>query len=92
MGIGNFQVGNYTNKTATGNINAKDGCLLGFFVATTSTGTIQFYDSATTTTTIPITGVITPAAGQFYPLPVVYTNGLYAVIGGSSLNVTIAWA
>lgn len=89
MGIGNFQVGNYSNKTSTGNINPKDGCLLGFYVNSTSTGTIQFYDSATTTTTVSITGVITPTIG-WNPLPVVYQAGLYAVIG-STLNVTIVW-
>lgn len=90
MALGNFQVGNYSNKTSTANINAKDGCLLGFFVNSTSTGTIQFYDSATTTTTTPITGVITPAAGNYYILPVAYSNGLYAVIA-NTLNVTIVW-
>jgi hypothetical protein len=62
---------------------------MGFFVNSSTSGTIQFYDSATTTTTMPITGAITPAAGNWYPLPVCYSNGLYAVIGGTALNVTI---
>lgn len=90
MGIGNFQTGNYTNKTSSANINAKDGCMLGFFVNSTSSGTVTFYDSATTTTTIPITGTITPAAGAWYPLPVNYVNGLYCAIG-STINITIVW-
>lgn len=90
MGIGNFQVGNYTNKTSTANINSKDGCLLGFYVNSTSSGTIILYDSATTTTTTPISGTITPAIG-WNTLPVAYSNGLYAVIGGT-LNVTFVWA
>lgn len=90
MAVGNFQVGNFSNKTATANIKASEGCLIGFYVNSTSSGTIQFYDSATTTTTTVISGAITPAIGwHFYP--VCYTNGLYAVIG-STLNVTLVWA
>lgn len=90
MSIGSLNVGVYSNKTATANIKNADGAMLGFFVNSTSTGTIQFYDSATTTTTVPITGVITPAAGNFYPLPVAFVNGLYAVIA-NTLNVTIVY-
>lgn len=87
MPIGNAQVGIPVNKTATANISALDGAMLGFYVNSTTTGTVQFYDSATTTTTIPITGVITPAIG-WNPLPITFANGLYAVIAGSALNIT----
>lgn len=88
MPIGNAQVGIPVNKTATANISALDGAMLGFYANSTSSGTIAFYDSATTGTGTPITGTITPAIG-WNPLPVTFVNGLYAVIAGSALNVTI---
>lgn len=91
MAIGNLQVGSYANKSATANIKNTDGALLGFFVNTTSAGIIQFYDSATTTTTIPITGAITPAAGNWYPLPIAFSTGLYMVLNSGSINVTLSW-
>ncbi len=89
MAIGNLEVGNPTNITATQNIKPSDGVMLGFYVNSTTSGTLQFYNSATTTTTTPISGVITPAIGWNY-FPVGFNNGLYAVIGGT-LNVTIVW-
>lgn len=91
MPIGNLQVGSYKNVTATGNIQAQDGALIGFLTATTSSGTLIFYDSATTTTTVPITGTITPAAGSYTPLPVCFNNGLYVVVGGT-INITLVFA
>ena len=89
MAIGNLNVGAYENVTATGNVSSATGALLGFYVNSTTAGTIQFYDSATTTTTAPITGLITPAIG-WHNLPVATANGIYAVVGGA-LNVTISY-
>lgn len=89
MSRGNAVTGSYKNISATGNVAASDGSLLGFFVNTTSSGTLIFYDSATTTTTTVITGTITPAAGNWYPLPIDYVNGLYIVVGGS-INITLS--
>ena len=89
MSVGNTEVGTYSNKTATATIKNTDGIMLGFYVNSTSSGTIQFYDSATTTTTTPITGVITPPIG-WQILPVAYSNGLYMVITGT-INVTVVW-
>lgn len=88
MAIANIEAGNYSRRTATGNIKSVSGVLIGFYVASTTSGTIQFYDDAATGTTTPITGVITPAVG-WNPLPVAFANGLYAVIGGTALDVTI---
>ena len=89
MPLSAIEAGSYKNITATANIKPADGVILGFYVNSTTSGTIQFYDSATTTTTTPITGVITPSIGWQF-LPVTYTNGLYAVIA-NTLNVTIVW-
>jgi len=90
MAMGNLQIGSYSNKTSSANISPRAGALLGFYVNSTSSGTIALYDSATTTTTTAITGTITPAIG-WHPLPVAFANGLYAVIG-ATLNVTLVFA
>lgn len=87
MAIGALNVGNPTNLTATANIVPRDGAMLGFYVSSTTVGTITFYDSATTTITVPITGMITPVIG-WQALPVTFRNGLYAVIGGTG-NFTV---
>lgn len=89
MAIGNLQVGSYTNKTATANIKSSQGALLGFYVNSTSSGTIILYDDVGTGTTVPISGTITPAIG-WNPYPVCFANGLYIVIA-STLNVTLIW-
>lgn len=91
MATGSLDYGSYKNITGSSNIQAQEGLLLGFFVATTTAGTLAFYDSTTTTTTVPITGTITPNAGAFYPLPLTYLNGLYVVVGGT-INATIVFA
>ena len=89
MAIGNLNVGSYKVLTATGNVASGEGALLGLFCSTTSSGTIILYDSATTTTTIPITAIITLTAGTWYNIPVTFTAGLYAVIANTA-NVTIS--
>lgn len=90
MAIQNLQLGAYRNMTASANVKAVSGGLLGFYVNSTTAGTIQFYDDAATGTTTPITGTITPSVG-WNALPVGFANGLYAVIGGA-LNVTVVTA
>lgn len=90
MAIGNLQIGSYSNKSSTANISPTSGALLGFYVNSTSSGTIVLYDSATTTTTTAISGTITPSAG-WNPFPVYYNSGLYAVIG-STINVTFVYS
>jgi hypothetical protein len=90
MAIGNFEVGVYRNLTATANVKSSQGAILGFYVNSTTLGTIQFYDDAATATTTAITGLITPAVG-YHELPIAFANGLYAVIA-NTLNVTIVYA
>jgi hypothetical protein len=76
----------YKNLTASANIKSTAGIMLGFYVNSTTSGTINLYDSATTTTTTVISGTITPALA-FNTFPCAFSSGLYVVIGGT-LNVT----
>ena len=89
MAIGNIQLGAFKNVTASGNVKTTQGGLLGFYVNSTTAGTIQFYDDPATGTGTPITGLITPAIGWNF-LPVAFATGLNAVVGGT-LNATISY-
>jgi hypothetical protein len=89
MAVGNMFCGQPANKTASGNVKASAGQLLGFYVNSTTSGTIALYDDAGTGTSLPISGTITPAIGwHFYPVG--FANGLNVVIG-STLNVTLIY-
>lgn len=90
MAIGNLQFGSYKNITATGNVMPRTGTLLGFYVNSTTSGTVRIYDSATTTTTKVVSGVITPAVG-WHPFPVALTDGLYVVIA-NTIDLTMVYA
>lgn len=76
-------------KSASGNVKASAGQLIGFYVATTSTGVIQFYDDAATGTATAISGAITPAAGSFNRFPAAFVNGLNMVLNSGSINLTL---
>ena len=90
MAIGNLEVGSYTNKAASGNIKSGQGAMIGFYVNSTSSGVIQFYDDASTGTTTAISGAITPAIGMNY-FPCCFSNGLNFALNSGSINVTIFW-
>jgi hypothetical protein len=70
--------------TATGTVNPMMGRLLGFYVNSTSSGTIVLRDGGGSGTAL--TGTITPAVG-WHALPITYAVDLHATIGGT-LNVT----
>jgi hypothetical protein len=87
---GSCEVGVFKNLTASANVKPNEGFLLGFYVNSTSAGTIQLYDDPSTGTTTPMSGVITPAIG-FHRFPAAFATGLNVVIG-STLNVTMFYA
>lgn len=87
--MGNMlMTGGYKNITATGNVSPVTTDLLGIFVSTSTAGTFAVYDSATTTTSAPITGTVTAVGGTFYQIPASASAGLYVVVGGT-LNATV---
>ena len=82
-GAGNLST--YKQIAASANCKADQGALRGIFVsAASATPTITVYDSATTTTTVPIVTVFTPAAATFYSMgDLAFSNGCYVVISGT---------
>jgi len=97
MGIGNVEIGNYSQISATGNVvpnsttGGTGGALLGIFVSSTTSGALTIYDSKTTLTTDPkILDTIIFTNVGWYALPVAYTKGLYCVVGGT-LSATVVW-
>lgn len=81
------KAGTPINLAASGQILAAPGRIIGFYVNSTTSGTIRFSDALTATT--PYLGAaITPAVG-YHTYPAVLGTGGYATIGGTALDVTI---
>lgn len=72
--------------TASGLILPGTGVLDGFFVNSTTGGTVRFSDALTATTPY-LGGAITPAAGQYYKFPARLAAGCYVTIA-NTIDVT----
>lgn len=81
-----LESGETFNLTATGNVGAagRDSTLLGFYVNSTTAGTVVLRKGGSGGTVM--TGTITPAIG-FHCFPANCPGGLHATIGGT-LDVT----
>jgi hypothetical protein len=79
--------GTASNKTATGQVGlaGTQQAILGFYVNSTSSGTIVFKDGGSGGTAL--SGTITPAIG-WHKFPASCPNGCHVTIGGT-LDVTI---
>lgn len=88
MGI-NIEGGIPKNLTASGAVSAYTGTLLGFYVHSTTSGTIVLKDGGSSGTAI--SGTITPAVG-FHRYPASFGTACYATIGGSALDVTFFYS
>jgi hypothetical protein len=82
------EVGGYKNITATGAVSTGACQLIGFYVNSTSSGTLVLTDGGAGGTAM--SGTITPAVG-FHRFPANVGTSLYATIG-STLNVTFFYA
>lgn len=83
----NIETGSAKNLTASGAINANPGSLIGFYVNSTTVGTLVLKDGGTGGTAL--CGTITPAVG-FHRFPVTFVTSAYATIGGT-LDVTFMY-
>lgn len=61
------------------------------YVASTSAGTIQFFDSTDNSGT-PITGIITPAVGNHNLFDIAFDKACYAQITGTIDVMVAEWA
>lgn len=84
------ECGDYARITSSQNISPTPARLIGVVVASTSSGTIQFFDDTGTGTSTPVTGVITPTAGQFIPIRAKCGAGIYAAIA-NTLDCTVIY-
>jgi hypothetical protein len=78
------QAGYPVHITATGQVLAVPAMLIGFYVNSTSSGTLILYDALSATN--PVSGTITPAIGMQW-FPSIHKTGVFATIGGT-LDVT----
>lgn len=74
------QAGFPVHLVATGQVLAVPGILIGFFVNSTTAGTLILYDALTATNAI--SGTITPGLG-FQWFPSIHLTGIFATIGGA---------
>lgn len=85
------QGGTPINLTSTNTISKASGTLLGFYVNSTTSGTIVFRSgSSGTSSGTTISGTITPAIG-FHRFPAYCPSGAHATIG-NTLDVTLFFA
>lgn len=77
------------NLSATGPVVQGDGNLVGFFVASSTSGTVKLWDSTSAAGTIILQTTGTLAVG-WYPMPASFTNGVYLTVGGT-INVTVVY-
>ncbi len=77
------QAGSYKNISATGNVSTGACELIGFYVNSTSSGTLVLRDGGSSGTVM--SGTITPGIG-FHPFPAGTTGILHATI--ANLNLT----
>lgn len=80
--------GQPVNLTASGDISTRPGRLIGFYVNSTSSGTLVIKDGGASGTAL--SGTITPAIGWHF-FPAAISTSAYATIA-NSLNVTFFFA
>lgn len=81
--------GTPVNLTASGTLCTTDCTILGFYVNSTSSGTLVFRSGAAGASSgTAISGTITPAAGTYHKFPASCPGGAYVTIG-ATINVTV---
>ncbi len=77
--------GSPTLLSSSGSVKSGSGYLRGFYVSSTSSGTIVLYDNTAGSGTA-MSGTITPAVG-FHRFPAKFATGCYAVLA-NTISVT----
>ena len=85
-----WESGTPTVLTGSGAVSLAPGTLLGFYVASTTGGTVVVLNGTTAAGTA-ISGTITPAAGTFHRFPAFCTSGCYLTLA-NTINLTAFFA
>lgn len=83
-----IQSGSYKQLSASGQVKATPGHLLGIFVSS-GTPTIKLWDSTAASGAV-LVNTFQTAAATYYEIPVNFTVGLYVTIGGAAEITVIA--
>lgn len=83
------QAGTPILLTASGAVSNTGGTLIGFYCASTSSGTVVIREGGSGGTAV--SGTITPAAGSFHAFPAQFTGGCYFTIA-NTISVTAFFA
>lgn len=83
------QSGSPINLSASGAVSKAAGSLIGFYVNSTSSGTVVVRNGSTSSGTA-VSGTITPTIG-FHPFPAYLTGGCYLTLA-NTINVTAFFA
>ena len=83
------EVGGYKNIIATGAVTPGPCQLIGFYINSTTAGTLVLRDGGASGTVM--SGTITPAIG-FHRFPANVGTSLHATIAGTGLDVTFFFA
>lgn len=78
--------GGHLRLTASGAVKAGAGSIAGFYVASTTAGTITLYDNPSAASGTQISGTITPAVG-WHAFPARFSRGCWVEIAGT-IDVT----
>lgn len=92
MALGNLENGTATAITSatTTVVKTGPGAILGFFVVSGTTPSVQIFDNTAASGTV-ILPTFTAGSNGWYPLPVAFGTGLTVVTGGTTPNVTVVW-
>ena len=91
MALNTLHIGSPKLVTASGNVKASSGAVLGIFVSSHTTGSITLYDDAAAGTTNKILDTFLFPGVGWYPMNMAFVNGLNIVVGGT-LSATVVLA
>ena len=82
-----LSLGSYSNITGTTAVTAKPAILTGFYVNSTTSGTLVFRDGGASGTTV--SGTITPAIGWHF-FPVSFPTSIHVTVA-NTIDVTLIY-
>jgi 4-hydroxybenzoate polyprenyltransferase len=82
-----IEVGNYLNLSASGQVSATRGRLMGIFCASSTAGTAKVWDNTAGSGTV-LVNTFSLVPGVYYPIPGKFLTGCYVTLGGTA-DITV---